>query len=118
MALAMSHHSAYTERSTSRNHSDNHYPGDGGEPGPAPTLLELLERVVEGRIDSDPQVGYGELCGFSGNHLLGVVLSDTCMYEGVGCAVRCPRYPPLLLCRLPFSATMLLYDVMSCPAAG
>ncbi|CAM9431221.1 unnamed protein product, partial [Ectocarpus fasciculatus] len=56
MALAMSHHSAYTERSTSRNHSDHHYPGDGGEPGPAPTLLELMERVVEGRIDSDPQM--------------------------------------------------------------
>lgn len=60
MALAMSHHNAYTavgrDTGTLHNHNHNHYPGDGGEPGPAPTVLELMEPVVEGRIDSDPQV--------------------------------------------------------------
>ncbi|CBJ27707.1 Nuclear pore complex protein Nup93, putative [Ectocarpus siliculosus] len=58
MALAMSHHNAYTagERTSGTPHDHNHYPGDGGEPGPAPTLVDLMARVVEGRIDSDPQM--------------------------------------------------------------
>ncbi|CAN0234818.1 unnamed protein product [Pylaiella littoralis] len=53
MALAMSHHDAYNGVETP---SASHYPGDGGEPGPAPTLLELVERALQGRTDSDPDM--------------------------------------------------------------
>lgn len=56
MALAMSHHDAYNGVETP---SASHYPGDGGEPGPAPTLLELVERALQGRTDSDPEVRGG-----------------------------------------------------------
>lgn len=82
MALAMSHHNAYTagERTSGTPHNHNHYPGDGGEPGPAPTLVDLMARVVEGRIDSDPQVAYEKLGGFCTEMicLLGVGSSGTC----------------------------------------
>lgn len=55
MALVMSHHNAYTAVN-SPSAGASQYPGDGGEPGPAPTLEELMTRGLQGRIDSDPQV--------------------------------------------------------------
>lgn len=53
MALAMNHHNAYMGGDTSNAPS---YPGDGGEPGPAPSLRELVEHCLQGRVVSDPEV--------------------------------------------------------------
>lgn len=55
MALVMSHHGAYNA-GTSTSAGAPQYPGDGGEPGGAPTLEELMNRGLQGRVDSDPQV--------------------------------------------------------------
>lgn len=60
MALVMSHHDAYTAAvppgAGVASQQQYPYPGDGGEPGPAPTLEDLMTRGLQGRIDSDPQV--------------------------------------------------------------
>lgn len=53
MALAMNHHNAYLGGD---NASVPSYRGDGNEPPPAPSVRELVERSLQGRIDSDPEV--------------------------------------------------------------
>eukprot|EP00752_Nemacystus_decipiens_P018614 g16689.t1 len=55
MALVMSHHNAYTA-ANSPSAGALQYPGDSAEPGPAPALEELMNRGLQGRIDSDPQM--------------------------------------------------------------
>lgn len=57
MALVMSHHNAYLPVNSPSADAPQ-YPGDGGEPGPAPALEELMNRGLQGRVDSDPQVWY------------------------------------------------------------
>lgn len=53
MALALDYHNAYA------GHGDpsvTSYPGVREEPGPAPSLRELVECCTRGRVDSDPEV--------------------------------------------------------------
>eukprot|EP00904_Undaria_pinnatifida_P010723 jgi/Undpi1/6781/HiC_scaffold_21.g09258.m1 len=53
MALAMNHHNAYVGGD---NESIPSYPGDRDEPPPTPSVRELVERCLQGRVDSDPEV--------------------------------------------------------------
>ena len=53
MALAMNHHNAYVVDESA---SVSYLHGDGDEPPPAPSVRELVERCLQGRIDSDPEV--------------------------------------------------------------
>lgn len=53
MALAMNHHNAYVGTDSG---SVPSYHGDGDEPPPPPSVRELVERCLQGRIDSDPEV--------------------------------------------------------------
>lgn len=56
MALCMDYHKAYN--GVQQDQEQAHYPGDGGEPGPPPTMQELMERALQGHVDSDAQVSY------------------------------------------------------------
>ncbi|CAM9394309.1 unnamed protein product [Ascophyllum nodosum] len=59
MAIAMHHHKAYPDANSDgsmANLSNYPYPNDGSEPGPPPPLQELMERSLQGRFESDPEV--------------------------------------------------------------
>lgn len=53
MALAMNHHGAYPAREDA---APVPYSGNGGEPGPPPSLRELVDCYTQSRVDSDPEV--------------------------------------------------------------
>lgn len=53
MALALNHHKAYEGAESS---GEGAYLGGGHEPGPAPSVRELVENCLRGRVDSDPEV--------------------------------------------------------------
>ena len=61
MALAMNHHNAYVGGDSA---SVPLYRGDGSEPPPAPSVRELVERCLQGRIDSDPEVNGFFFCQY------------------------------------------------------
>ncbi|CAN0149209.1 unnamed protein product [Scytosiphon promiscuus] len=54
MALCMDHHKAYS--GVPQQQDQANYPGDAGEPGPPPTMQELMERALQGHVDSDAQM--------------------------------------------------------------
>lgn len=52
----MGHHNAYSKAAGASSAPQLGGAASGGEPGPAPTMRELMEKALEGRVDSDPQV--------------------------------------------------------------